>query len=61
MVTEVRTLMLDNGAKVAMMSGSGPSVFGVFDNIETARDSVELIKSQGYFAVVAFPTAKRIL
>lgn len=60
-VTEVRALMLDNGAKVAMMSGSGPSVFGVFDNIETARDSVELIKSQGYFADVAFPTAKRIL
>lgn len=65
-VSNVRTavglakeIMLDNGACASMMSGSGPSVFGVFGDITDAERAVESLKAQGYFAVVAFPTGKR--
>ena len=65
-VSSVRTavglakeIMLDNGACASMMSGSGPSVFGVFVNTEDAEMAVAELKANGYFAVVAFPTGKR--
>ena len=54
-----KKIMLDNGACASMMSGSGPSVFGNFLNIEDAERAVSKLKVQGYFAVVAFPTGKR--
>ena len=53
--------MLDSGADASMMSGSGPSVFGIFGNITDAERAVERLKAQGYFASVAFPTGKREL
>jgi 4-diphosphocytidyl-2C-methyl-D-erythritol kinase len=65
-VSSVRTavglakkIMLDNGACASMMSGSGPSVFGTFVNIEDAEMAVAELKANGYFAVVAFPTGNR--
>lgn len=65
-VSSVRTavglakkIMLDNGACASMMSGSGPSVFGVFGDITDAEMAVAELKANGYFAVVAFPTGKR--
>lgn len=58
-VNTLKSLMMNNGAKNAMMSGSGPSVFGIFENIDSAQTAVEAIKKQGYFAIVAFPTDKR--
>lgn len=54
-----KKIMLDNGACASMMSGSGPSVFGVFVNTEDAEMAVSELKANGYFAVVAFPTGKR--
>ena len=54
-----KKIMLDNGACASMMSGSGPSVFGIFGDITDAERAVERLKAQGYFAVVAFPTGKR--
>ena len=54
-----KKIMLDNGACASMMSGSGPSVFGIFGDITDAERAVESLKAQGYFAVVAFPTGKR--
>ena len=60
-VNSAKSIMLVNGAKAAMMSGSGPSVFGVFENEESAKTAVEALKSQGYFACVASPTKKRII
>ena len=60
-VNEAKAVMLKNGAKAAMMSGSGPSVFGVFDDIDGANKAVEALKAQGYFATIAIPTKKRIL
>ena len=60
-VGKAKALMLYNGAVASMMSGSGPSVFGVFENIQSANDAVNVLKEAGFFATVAYPTNKRIL
>jgi len=38
-ISEIKSIMLDNGALGAVMSGSGPSVFGVFDNKDSAQSA----------------------
>lgn len=58
-VGEIKTLMQKNGALGAMMSGSGPSVFGAFDDITRAEEALAEIRGKGYFASVAYPIAKR--
>lgn len=40
-VGEIKQWLLDHGALGALMSGSGPTVFGVFDDAGTARAVVE--------------------
>lgn len=40
-VDEIKKLLLDNGAMGALMSGSGPSVFGIFKEEQTAKDACE--------------------
>lgn len=52
---EIREIMRDNGAVGAMMSGSGPSVFGIYTDKETAECVAERIKANGYFASVCKP------
>ena len=58
-VGEIKKTMLDGGALASMMSGSGPSVFGVFESIESAERTVKTLRDKGYFASVAFPTKRR--
>jgi 4-diphosphocytidyl-2-C-methyl-D-erythritol kinase len=53
---ELKQTMLDMGARAAMMSGSGPSVFGIFKDTGDAEKVAEAIKSAGYFACVCSPT-----
>lgn len=36
-ITDIKNMMLGNGAMNALMSGSGPSIFGVFMEEDTAR------------------------
>ncbi|MDE6621895.1 MAG: 4-(cytidine 5'-diphospho)-2-C-methyl-D-erythritol kinase [Lachnospiraceae bacterium] len=36
-ITDIKKMMLGNGAMNAVMSGSGPSIFGVFHKEDTAR------------------------
>jgi 4-diphosphocytidyl-2-C-methyl-D-erythritol kinase len=36
--------LIDNGATAALMSGSGPTVFGLFDDLESAAACQELFK-----------------
>jgi 4-diphosphocytidyl-2-C-methyl-D-erythritol kinase len=60
-VSDVKAIMLEYGAEGAMMSGSGPSAFGVFKSVESAKAAVDALKKRGYFASVAFPTTKRKL
>jgi 4-diphosphocytidyl-2C-methyl-D-erythritol kinase len=38
-----------------MMSGSGPSVFGIFDKKDIAERVAEEIREKGYFAEVCRP------
>lgn len=43
-IEEVKNIMRDNGALNAMMSGSGPTVFGIFDDKEKAQQAVLVLK-----------------
>lgn len=42
-IDELKKLMKDNGALNAMMSGSGPTVFGIYDDKEKAEKTYSLI------------------
>lgn len=44
-IAEIKDMMLQNGALNAMMSGSGPTVFGLFKSRETARRAQEAIRT----------------
>lgn len=55
---QIKSIMLDSGAKASMMSGSGPSVFGIFESTQSAKKAEESIKALGYFAAVCFPVKK---
>ena len=46
-IKNIKELMLGNGAKGSLMSGSGPTVFGVFDKKETAMIAEAKIKEAG--------------
>lgn len=41
---EIKAIMRKYGAKCACMSGSGPSVFGIFDDSEKAKQCAERLK-----------------
>lgn len=53
---EIKDTLLELGAKGAMMSGSGPSVFAVFDSESLAKNAEKAIKEKGYFASVCYAT-----
>lgn len=46
-LAEIKTLLLGHGAAGALMSGSGPTVFGVFDNEEMAMKAEESLRGCG--------------
>lgn len=58
-VAHMRETMLQNGARAAMMSGSGPSVFGVFENKNEAETARKALENSGCFACVCAPEATR--
>lgn len=43
-IGELQHIMIENGAIGASMSGTGPSVFGLYDNPEAAKDTVETLR-----------------
>lgn len=45
-IAQIKQCMLENGAMGAMMSGSGPTVFGIFRNRESAKYAYEKVKQQ---------------
>jgi 4-diphosphocytidyl-2-C-methyl-D-erythritol kinase len=53
---QIKSMMLDGGAAAAMMSGSGPSVYGIFDSEAKAERVKALIWENGCFAQIAYPT-----
>lgn len=44
-IDEIKKHMLSNGAVGAMMSGSGPAVFGLFDDEDTAKKAYKAMRS----------------
>ncbi len=49
-VAEVKRRLISLGARHALMSGSGATVFGVFDNSEVAARAETTMREQGYWA-----------
>ena len=50
----LRSRMNELGAITSRLSGSGPSVYGVFENAEKAEEVAKQLKNEGYFAVSCF-------
>lgn len=56
--SEIKRLMLEAGAVGAMMSGSGPSVFGIFACEKCGERAGALLESRGYKAHICRPSGK---
>ena len=52
---EIREILVDAGAVGAMMSGSGPSVFGIFRGEIEAGEAQKALEKRGYRAYVCRP------
>ena len=46
-IAEIKQQMMRSGAKASMMSGSGPTVFGIFDNEEKAQEACQKLRESG--------------
>lgn len=46
-IDEIKKVMMDNGALGSMMSGSGPTVFGIFTSYTKAKEAYEKIEQSG--------------
>ena len=55
MIGEIKDLMEANGALKAMMSGSGPTVFGIFDDREKMEAAAAVLR-QSNLAKTVFAT-----
>ncbi len=54
LISEIKRRMLANGASAAMMSGSGPTVFGIFERDSEARRAAEAVTAgTDWFSAVA--------
>jgi 4-diphosphocytidyl-2-C-methyl-D-erythritol kinase len=49
-IAEVKRVLVRMGARLALMSGSGATVFGVFDNSEVLERSLAEMRANGYWA-----------
>ncbi len=58
MIREIKETLLDSGADGALMSGSGSSVYGIYDNPETAEKAYNLLSRQRRWQV--FNTRLRV-
>jgi 4-diphosphocytidyl-2-C-methyl-D-erythritol kinase len=45
-IDEIKKCMLENGALGSMMSGSGPTVFGIFDSQSQARKASRILRTK---------------
>ncbi len=46
-IKDIKTIMQKQGAQVALMSGSGPTVFGIFETMVQAATAYDAIKESG--------------
>ena len=54
-VSKIKKIMYDNEAKFAMMSGSGPAVFGAFPNSLYAEDAQQALAKEGIKSYICNP------
>ena len=60
-VLAIRRRMEEAGALVSMMSGSGPSVFGIFEDVSAAAKATETLQAMGASAFVCHPMRASLL
>ncbi len=48
-ITEIKKEIIRNGAANALMSGSGPTIFGIFEDEEKAKKAYEVLKDKYKF------------
>lgn len=53
-IREIKQIMTENGADFSMMSGSGPSVFGIFSSMEQAKKAEKALLAIGVSAFAVF-------
>ena len=58
-IREIQRQMLQNGAEVALMSGSGPTVFGIIKDKETGEKIAGILQSQRLETAVAYMTGRK--
>ncbi len=54
-IREIKKLLLSSNAIFSSLSGSGSTVFGIFDNFDEALESSELLRQKKYHSTVAHP------
>lgn len=45
-IEEIKQLMIQHGAESSLMSGSGPTVFGIFTDLEKAKETADVISAK---------------
>ena len=53
-IKKIKKMLYDNGAKFALMTGTGSTVFGVFENGSLAESAKELLP-ENYFTFISYP------
>ncbi len=56
-IKEIRDKLIDSGAELAMMTGTGSSVFGIFTNLQKARWAEDDFRKD-FFTFLNFPVDK---
>lgn len=54
-IKEIKDSMKENGASLALMSGSGSAVFGLFESREKAEQASSVLEEKGLWSVVCRP------
>ena len=54
-VDTIKCLMHQSGAMRALMSGSGPAVFGIFETLKEAEEASSLLQQNGFKSFVCHP------
>lgn len=60
-VDDIKSVMVNNGALKAVMTGSGSAVFGLFSSTEKAKVCAEKLREKSYFAAVCMTVADTFL
>lgn len=53
-IAEIKRIMYNNNALFALMSGSGSTVFGIFNNVKVAESVIDLLPNN-YFCLINNP------